>query len=103
MGEVINVKRGDISFTKELVGGGPATRHAVEIKGVYNFQEEPLLTRKDNSARYIVSDFGGKIYVGKSKINEFSDNELLHNWNRPEMSCTYHDFTLTPRKSFWQP
>lgn len=103
MGEVLKVKRGEISFTRELIDGGPAARHAVEIKGVYNFKMDPLLTGMDKKPRYIVSGFGGKIYVGKSEINEFKDTDLPHTWNRPGMSCTYHDFTLSPKKPFWQP
>ena len=103
MGEVIKVKRGEISFTKELLDGGPAARHTVEIKGVYSFKMEPLMTIKDNQPRYIVSGFGGKIYIGKSETNEFKDTDLPRNWNRPGMSCTYHDFTMNPQQTHWQP
>ena len=43
MGEVLKVKRAEITFTEKLIAGGPAARHAIEIKDVYDFKSEPLL------------------------------------------------------------
>ena len=103
LGEVIDVKRGDISFTKEPVDGGPAAVHTVEIKGVYNFKAEPMLAGPQKIPRYIISAFGGKIYIGKSAVNEFKDTDLPRTWNRPGMSCTYHEFNMNPQRTFWQP
>lgn len=102
IGEVLKVKRGEISFTKELVDGGPAARHSVEIKGVYHFESKPLLAR-DGKARFIKSAIGGIINIGKSEVNEFKDADLPRTWNQPGMSTTYYDFTLNPQNTFWQP
>ncbi len=101
-GEVLVVKRAEISFTKDLINGGPTARHTVEIKGVYNLRTEPLLTM-DGKPRYINSIVGGIIYVGKSEINEFNDADLPRTWNRPGMSTQYYDFALTPEKLTWLP
>ena len=100
MGEVLKVKRVEILFTKELIDGGPAARHTVEIKGVYSLKSEPLLTR-DRKPRYITSGFGGVINVGRSEVNEFKDVDLPRTWNRPGMSTTYYDFTLNSQEPFW--
>ncbi len=102
LGKVITVKRGAISFDKEFINGGPAARYAVSIKGVYRFRMTPLFAM-DRQSRYIISGFGGKIYIGKSEVNEFKDADLPRNWNRSGMSCTYHEFTMNPGKTFWQP
>jgi hypothetical protein len=46
----------------------------------------------------------GKIYVGKSTENKFSDPDLpLGKWDRPEMSNTYYEFSLNPDKLKWMP
>lgn len=100
MAEVVKVKRAPISFTKELVNGGPAARHTVEIKGVYRLKSEPLLTR-NGQPRYFNSMLGGLINIGKSEVNECKDPDLPRSWNRPGMSTTYFDFTLNPGKLYW--
>lgn len=102
MGDVLKVKRPEISFTKELIDGGPAARHVVEIKGVYSLKSTPLLAM-DGKPRYINSMFGGIINIGKSEVNEFKDTDLPRIWNSPGMSTTYYDFTLTPEKLMWLP
>ena len=102
MGEVLKVKRGEISFTKELVNGGPAAKHTVGIKGIYTLKSAPLLTMNGKS-RYINSMFGGIINIGKSEVNEFKDTDLPRTWNSPKMSTTYYDFILNPQKLMWFP
>lgn len=103
MGEVIDVKRGEISFTKEKAEGSEAANYEVEIKGVYHFKTVPMLSMIGNQPRHIISTLGGIIYIGKSEINEFKDTDLPRNWNKPGMSCTYHDFVLSPQMTHWQP
>ena len=102
MGDVLKVKRAVISFARESIGGGPAARHTVEIKGVYGLKSEPLLTM-DGKPRYINSVSGGVINIGRSVVNEFRDADLPRTWNQPGMSTTYYDFVLTPKKPMWMP
>ena len=102
MGDVLKVKRAEISFTKEPIDGSPAARHVVEINGVYNLKSTPLLTM-DGKPRYINSMFGGIINIGKSEVSEFKDADLPRIWNSPGMSTTYYDFILTPEKLMWLP
>lgn len=102
LGEVLKVKRAKMSFTKELVDGGPAARHVVEIGDVYRLKSEPLRT-PDGKPRSITGMFGGVINIGKSEVNEFRDADLPHTWNAPGMSTTYYDFALNPNKTFWMP
>jgi len=55
-------------------------------------------------ARYISSMTGGHIYVGKSTENRYKDADLPRgNWDSPEMSNTYYEFTLNPEKLQWMP
>ena len=102
MGEVLKVKRAEISFAKELIDSGPAARHTVEIKGTYALKSVPLLTM-EGKPRYINSMFSGIINVGKSEVNEFKDTDLPRTWNSPGMSTTYYDFILNPQKLMWLP
>jgi hypothetical protein len=102
LGEVIKVKKGAISFIKEPLEKLPAATYTVSIEGIYNFKMRPMFG-SNGQPRYIISGFGGQIYIGKSEINELKEPDLPRNWNRPGMSCTYHDFSLHPKKTFWQP
>lgn len=105
MGDVLKVKRVAISFTKEPVGPAsrPAFKHTVEWKGVYSMKAEPLMTM-NGLPRYISGLMDGIIYVGKSTENKFHDPDLPRgNWDRPEMSNTYYEFTLNPSKLQWVP
>jgi hypothetical protein len=105
MGNVLTVKRASISFAKEPVGSAskPAFKHTVEYTGTYRLIAEPLQTM-NGEPRFISSMMGGIIYVGKSKENSFNDPDLPRgNWNRPEMSNTYYEFTLNPSKLGWMP
>ena len=99
MGEVLQIKRAQISFEIELINGGPAMKFDVQIPGIYRLKSEPLLTTDQKTPRYINGALGGSIYIGKSEINEFKDTDLPRTWNRPEMSTTYYDFTLNPQKT----
>ena len=100
--EVIKVKKAKISFTKELVNGGPAARHSVQINGVYELRAQPLLT-KEGKPRQFNTIEGGTINVGKSEINIFKDRDLPRTWNRPGMTNTYFDFAISPSRPFWLP
>jgi hypothetical protein len=105
MGEVLKVKRVAISFNKEPVGSAskPGFRHTVEWKGVYSMKAEPIMTM-NGFPRYISGLMDGIIYVGKSIENKFNDSDLPRgNWDRPEMSNTYYEFTLSPSKLQWVP
>ena len=101
-GEILKVKRVEISFTKGLVNGGPAARYEVEIPGIYRLKTQPLLTG-EGKPRYINTARGGIVNIGKSEVNEFKDRDLPHTWNRPGMTDTYCDFTLNPQKLYWMP
>jgi hypothetical protein len=104
-GDVLKVKRVAISFTKEPVGpvSNGAFRHAVEWQGIYRMKAEPLQTA-DGSPRFINSQRGGIIYVGKSTENKFNDPGLPQgNWDRPGMSNTYYKFSINPSKLKWVP
>jgi len=70
MGEVLKVKRADISFNKERTGlvSKPSFKHNVEWKGVYSLQAQPLQAM-DGGPRFINGMMGGIIYVGKSDVN----------------------------------
>jgi hypothetical protein len=105
MGEVLKVKRAPMSFNKEAVGdpSNPGYKHTVEWQGAYNLKAEPIMTM-NGLPRYISSMMGGIIYVGKSTENKFNDPDLPRsNWDRPEMSNTYYEFTLNPSKLQWMP
>lgn len=105
MGDVLKVKRVAIAFSKEPVGtvSNPAFKHTVEWKGVYSLKTEPLMTM-NGLPRYINGMMDGIIYVGKSIENKFNDPDLPRgNWDRPEMSHTYYEFTLNPSKLQWVP
>jgi hypothetical protein len=105
MGTVLTVKRAPISFAKEPVGAAskPAFKHTVEYSGIYSLIAEPLQTM-NGEPRFISSMMGGIIYIGKSTENKFNDPDLPRgNWNRPEMSNTYYEFTLNPSKLMWMP
>jgi hypothetical protein len=105
MGDVLKVKMVAISFTKEPVGpmSNGAFRHAVEWQGIYRMKAEPLQTA-DGSPRFINSQRGGIIYVGKSTENKFNDPGLPQgNWDRPGMSNTYYKFNINPSKLKWVP
>jgi hypothetical protein len=101
-GEILKVKKGEISFTKELVNGGPAARFEVEISGVYRLKTQPLLT-KDGRPRYINTARGGIVNIGASEVNEFKDKDLPRTWNRSGMTVTYWDFVLNPQRLYWMP
>ncbi len=93
-GQVLNVKRAKINFTKELVGGGPAAKHTIEIPGVFNLEAEPLIDMQGNPTQVVNSPlFGGVINVGKSEVHEFKDSDLK-TWNYKDMSVTYFTFRV---------
>ncbi len=103
MGEVITVKRASLEFKKELVDGGPAAKHAVKIKGIYDFTARPFRTA-DKAPRYVNSFFGGHINVGLSEVNEFNDPDLPRGkWNAPGMSNSYFEFAVSTEKPHWLP
>ncbi len=105
MGEVLKVKRAPISFTKEPVGNAPEPgyRHQVTWGDVYSLKAEPLMSL-NGLPRFISSMMNGKIYVGKSTENKLNDPDLSRgNWDRPEMSNTYYEFSLNPDKLNWMP
>lgn len=55
-------------------------------------------------SRYISGMMGGKIYVGKSTVNRYKDDDLPRgDWDRPEMSNTYYMFMLNPDQLEWVP
>jgi hypothetical protein len=99
---VISVKRAAISFTKELVNGGPAAKHSVKIDGVYEMAAQPLMT-PEGKPRQINTRFGGTISIGKSETNRFQDTDLPRTWDRPGMTNTYLDFSITPTHLHWLP
>jgi hypothetical protein len=104
-GDVLKVKRVAISFTKEPVGpvSSGAFRHTVAWQGIYSMRAEPLQT-VDGSPRFINSQRGGIINVGKSTENKFNDPDLPQgNWDRPGMSNTYYEFNINPSKIKWVP
>ena len=105
MGEVLKVKSAPISFSKEAVGSGPEPgyRHRVTWGDYYALTAEPLMT-VTGQPRYISGPMGGKIYVGKSSENRYSDLDLPRGkWDRPNMSNTYYEFSLTPSHRQWVP
>ena len=105
MGDVLKVKRAPMSFTKEPVGTGdtPGYKHTVEWQGAYSMKADPIMTM-NGLPRYISGMMGGLIYVGKSTENKFNDPDLPRgNWDRPEMSNTYYEFTLNPEQLQWVP
>jgi hypothetical protein len=105
MGEVLKVKHVPVSFSGEQVGdpSNPGFKHSIEYKGVYNMKAEPLMTM-NGLPRYISGMMGGHIFVGKSTMNKFNDPDLPRgNWDRPEMSNTYYQFTLNPERLQWVP
>ncbi len=103
MGDVITVKRVKIEFKKEFVDGGPATKYAVRIDGIYNSETRPFRTA-DKGPRYINSYWGGHVNIGISLVNEFNDPGLPRGkWNASGMSVTYYDFVLNPDKHYWLP
>ncbi len=99
---VIKAKKAKISFSKELVDGGPAARHSIQIEGIYEMKAQPLLTEK-GKPRQINTMYGGTINIGKSEVNQFKDPDLPRNWNRPGMTNTYFDFAITPARAIWLP
>ena len=104
-GDVLKVKRVAISFTKEPIGpvSNSAFRHTIEWKRTYSMTAEPLQTM-DGSPRFINSQMGGIINVGKSTENKFNDQDLPRgNWDRPGMSNTYYEFNINPSKLRWVP
>jgi hypothetical protein len=102
-GEPIMTKRARITFKKELVDGGPAAKHWVQIDGIYQFAASPLIAT-NKKPRYIISPRGGRINVGISEVNEFNDPDLPRGkWNASRMSSTYCDFVLNPDKQHWLP
>ena len=105
MGEVLKVKSAPISFSKEAVGSGPEPgyRHRVTWGDYYSLAAEPLMT-VTGQPRYISGPMGGKIYVGKSSENRYNDPDLPRGkWDRPNMSNTYYEFSLTPSHRQWVP
>jgi hypothetical protein len=105
MGEVLKVKHAPVSFLKEAVGEGaePGYRHQITWGKAYSLKAEPIMTM-NGQPRYISGMMGGKIYVGKSTENKFSDPDLPRGkWDRPEMSNTYYEFSLNPSKTDWMP
>jgi hypothetical protein len=105
MGEVLKVKKAPITFFKEQVGGptSPGYKHKVEFEGCYKMEADPLMTMNGLS-RYISGMMGGKIYVGKSTVNRYKDDDLPRgDWDRPEMSNTYYMFMLNPDQLEWVP
>lgn len=105
MGEVLKVKRTRMSFKKEAVGTAspPGYKHEVEWQGAYCMKAEPIMTM-NGLPRYVSGMMGGPIYVGKSTENRLNDPDLPRgNWDRPEMSNTYYEFTLGPGQLQWVP
>jgi hypothetical protein len=104
-GEVLKVKRAPISFIKEPVGNAPEPgyKHQITWGNVYSLKAEPLMTM-NGLPRYISGMMNGTVYVGKSTENRFNDPDLPRGkWNRPDMSNTYFEFSLTPNKLQWMP
>ena len=55
-------------------------------------------------ARFISGLEDGIIYVGKSKINTYSDADLPRGkWDKPGMSNVYFSFKMNPSKLDWVP
>lgn len=103
MGDVIMMKRMNMKFKKEFVGGGPVARYTVLINGIYDFVSRPLRTQ-DKKPRYVNSYWGGQVNIGISEVNEMNDSDLPRGkWNAPGMSTTYYDFVLRPDKHHWLP
>lgn len=93
-GQVLNVKRANINFTKEPVGEGPAAKHTIEIPGVFSLEAEPLVDMQGNPTQVINSPlFGGVVNVGKSEVHEFKDSDLK-TWSYKDMSVTYFTFRV---------
>jgi hypothetical protein len=104
-GNVLKVKRVAISFTKESVGpvSSGAFRHTIEWRGTYSMRAEPLQTA-DGAPRFINSQRGGIINVGRSTVNKFNDPDLPRgHWEQPGMSNTYYEFSINPSKLGWVP
>ena len=54
--------------------------------------------------RYISGLMNGIIYIGKSTENKFNDPDLPRgNWDRPDMSNSYYEFSLNPDNLQWTP
>jgi len=105
MGDILKVKRVAISFTKEPVGpaSNSAFKHTIEWKGTYSLRAEPLQTA-DGGPRFINSQRGGIINIGKSTENKYNDPDLPRgNWDRPGMSNTYYEFSINQSKLKWVP
>ena len=105
MGEVLKVKRASISFVKEPVGDAPEKgyRHRITWGDNYSLKAEPLMSI-NGLPRYISGLMNGIIYIGKSTENKFSDPDLPRgNWDRPDMSNTYYEFSLNPDNLQWTP
>ncbi len=105
MGEVLRVKKVPILFKKEPVGSAPELgyRHEVIWGDIYRLIAEPLMT-PNGLPRYISGIMNGIIYIGKSTENKYSDPDLPRgDWDRPDMSNTYYEFSLDPSKLQWVP
>jgi hypothetical protein len=105
MGDILKVKIVPISFEKEPVGNvsQPGYKHRVKWGNVYSLNTEPIMTM-NGLPRYISGMMNGIIYIGKSTENKFEDYDLPRgNWDRPEMSNTYYEFSLNPSKLQWMP
>jgi len=104
-GQVLKVKKVAFRFEKEKVGShaNAGYKHLVQWKGTYFLKTEPLLAR-DGAARFITGLSNGRIYVGKSVENSFSDVDLPRgSWNSPGMSNTYFEFTIDTETLDWVP
>ena len=105
VGKLIKTKKAGFVFEKKAVGIGTAQgyRHKIECKGYYRLEAEPLLT-STGMARFISGIEESIIYVGKSSINKYSDQDLPRgNWDKFGMSNVYFDFSMNPLKLDWVP
>ena len=105
VGRLLAAKRTHISFIRTPVGSSvaPGYRHSIMWQGFYNLETEPLMTLTE-CPRYISGPAGGIIYVGRSTRNEFLDKDLPRGqWNQPEMSNTYFQFSMSPSRLDWMP
>lgn len=102
-GPVKTVKRVPITFKRELVGAGPGFKYLIDIPDILHIESESLLgpngqpTRIENSPL-----FGGTIYLGKAKINEYRDPDGACKWYECDRSATYFDFEISPGQ-VWHP
>ena len=101
-GDLIKIKYINIDYIKEKIGIN-GYKYKIKYNKYYEMESEPLLT-KLGKARYISGLDNGIIYIGKTKINIFYDNDLPRGkWNKPEMSNTYFKFDINQNKLEWVP